>query len=93
MNNYTNWSASGSKTNKLKFLSLLCKNDIRAFDGRRTAKQILKFGTSIKGIDYNRRNIRGGFFISTNKIDVGVKMHFDLDNTDLDIAVKFIMNI
>ena len=90
MNNYSNWSADGSKKSKLEFLSLLSRNGVKAFDGRKTAKRILRNGETIKGIDYNRKNQRGAFFVSTDKIDKTI-MHFDLDTVKLEWVLEYIL--
>jgi hypothetical protein len=89
MNN-NQWTASGSKESKQEFLSLLSRNGIKAFEGRKTAKKILKFGENIKSIDYNRANKKGSFFISTNKIDNDI-MHFNIDNLSLDWVREYIL--
>ena len=93
MNNYTQWSATGSRKSKMKFLSLLARNGVKAFDGRKTAKRILRNGEDIKGVDYNRQNKKGAFFISTDRVDYKLTMNFDLDNVDLEWALKFIIKI
>jgi len=93
MNNYTKWSAFGSKSKKMEFLSLLSSNGVKAFDGRKTAKRILRHGEDIKGIDYNRKNNRGAFFVSTDKIDYKNTMNFDLDNVNLVWALQFIIKL
>jgi len=90
MNN-NNWSASGSKESKQKFLSLLVTNGIKAFEGRKTAKYILRDGENIKGIDYNRAGQKGNFFVSGNGIDHKQTMHFNLDNVCLDWVMQFIL--
>lgn len=90
MNNYSNWSADGSKKSKMEFLSLLSRNGVKAFDGRKTAKRILRNGETIKGIDYNRKNQRGAFFVSTDKIDKTI-MHFDLDKVKLEWVLEYIL--
>jgi len=88
---FKNWSASGSKESKQKLLSKLIVNNIKPFEGRKTARRILKDGEDIKSIDRNRKGKRGDFFLSCNKIDYKNTMNFNLDNVCLDWVMQFIL--
>jgi len=91
LKNTNNWTAGGSLESKKEFLSLLIRNGVKTFGGKKTAKHILLFGSYIKGIDYNRKGDRGSFFISTDSIEVSESIHFNLDKVDLEWVMQFIL--
>ena len=69
---FKNWSASGSKESKQKLLSKLIVNNIKPFEGRKTARRILKDGEDIKGV---LKGIKGQYLMFEENKVLNVRAH------------------
>jgi len=85
-----NWQVTGSKLHKKQFLSLLMRNGMKSFNGRTTVKYLLLEGSVIRGIDHNRKQVKGSYFIHSDSLDATM-LHFDLDTMDVFWVLQFIL--